>query len=426
MAYELFVSLRHLRAKRTQKFISLNTWISIGGVALGVMALIVVIAVMSGFGKDLRDKILGTTSHAVINNINRSGISDVEKIILQVRSVPGVTAASPFIMSHVMLTHGDAVSGVVIRGVDVAQKGRVSDLEKNLIQGSLEFMATEKKKSQGKSRKFSRAGAVLGKELARRSGLRVGDVVSMVSPSSRITPMGLIPKMKVFYVAGIFESGMFEYDANLVFISIPAAQNFFSMKNKVTGIEVWVDDIEAADTIATAIQEKLKFPFFVRDWMKMNKNLFSALQLEKVMMFMILVLIILVAAFNIVSTLFMVVMEKTKEIAILKSMGATRKSIIKIFSYQGLIIGLLGTFLGCAAGFTIVPNLNEIVGFIEDVFGFTAFPSDVYYLDKLPSDIQYMDSFLIVVFSIVICFVASLYPAWRASRLDPVEGLRYE
>lgn len=426
MAYELFVSLRQLRAKRTQKFISLNTWISIGGVALGVMALIVVIAVMSGFGKDLRDKILGTTSHAVVTNINRSGISDVDKIIQQVKSVPGVIAASPFIMNHVMLTHGDSVSGIVIRGVDVVNKGRVSDLEKNLKAGSLDFMEAEKKKVQGKSGKHSRAGAVLGNELARRSGLRVGDVVSMVSPSSRITPMGLIPKMKVFYVAGIFESGMFEYDANLAFISIPAAQNFFSMKNKVTGIEVWVDDIETADTIAKAIQGKLKFPFFVRDWMKMNKNLFSALQLEKVMMFMILVLIILVAAFNIVSTLFMVVMEKTKEIAILKSMGATRKSIIKIFSYQGLIIGLVGTFVGCVAGFTIVPNLNEIVGFIEDVFGFTAFPSDVYYLDKLPSEIQYMDSFLIVVFSIVICFVASLYPAWRASRLDPVEGLRYE
>jgi lipoprotein-releasing system permease protein len=423
MAYELFVSLRHLKAKRTQKFISLNTWISIGGVALGVMALIVVIAVMSGFGKDLRDKILGTTSHAVITNINRSGIKDVKNIIQQVKAVPGVVSAAPFIMNHVMLTHGASASGIVVRGVDVTG---VSDLKKNLIEGSLDFMETEKISGKSSNGKISRAKVVLGKELARRNGLRVGDVVSMVSPSSRITPMGLIPKIKIFEVAGVFESGMFEYDANLAFISIPAAQNFFSMQGRVSGVEVWVEDIDQAAVIAKEIQEKLQFPYFVRDWMRMNKNLFSALQLEKVVMFVILILIILVAAFNIVSTLFMVVMEKTKEIAILMSMGATRKSIIKIFSFQGLIIGLVGTFVGCVGGFTVVPYLNEIVGFIETLFGFTAFPSDIYYLDKLPSEIQYWDSFLIVIFSILICFIASLYPAWRASRLNPVEGLRYE
>lgn len=426
MAYELFVSLRHLKAKRTQKFISLNTWISIGGVALGVMALIVVIAVMSGFGKDLRDKILGTTSHAVITNINRSGIADVENIIRQVKEVPGVAAAAPFIMNHVMLTHGQSASGIVIRGVNVVREEGVSDLEKNLIEGSLDFLETEKISGKSSNGKLSRSKVVLGKELARRNGLQVGDVVSMVSPSSRITPMGLIPKMKIFQVAGVFESGMYEYDANLAFISIPAAQNFFSMQGKVSGVEVWVDDIDQAAVIAKEIQEKLKFPYFVRDWMRMNKNLFSALQLEKVVMFVILILIILVAAFNIVSTLFMVVMEKTKEIAILMSMGASRKSIIKIFSFQGLIIGLVGTVVGCVGGFTAVPYLNEIVGFIESIFGITAFPSDIYYLDKLPSEIQYRDSFLIVIFSILICFIASLYPAWRASRLNPVEGLRYE
>ncbi len=426
MAYELFVSLRHLRAKRTQKFISLNTWISIGGVALGVMALIVVIAVMSGFGKDLRDKILGTTSHAVITNINRTGITDVDTVIRLVTDIPGVVGAAPFIMSQVMLTHGESASGVVLRGVDVVRENGESDLEKNIIQGSLDFIEKEKKLSQEKGGGIKRAGVILGKELARRSGIRTGDVISMVSPSSRITPMGLIPKMKVFKVEGIFESGMYEYDSNLAFISIPAAQSFFSMKDKVSGIEVWVKDIEQAARIGTEIQEKLGFPFFVRDWMRMNKNLFSALRLEKIVMFVILILIILVAAFNIVSTLFMVVMEKTKEIAIMKSMGATRTSIIKIFSFQGLIIGFTGTVVGCIGGFTIVPYLNEIVGFIERVFGITAFPSDVYYLDKLPSEIQYLDSFLIVIFSILICFIASLYPAWRASRLNPVEGLRYE
>jgi len=422
MSYELFISLRHLKAKRSQKFISLNTWISVGGVALGVMALIVVIAVMSGFGKDLRDKILGTNSHVVVTNITRTGMEDYEAIIEKVKKVKGVNAAAPFILNQVMLTYGGNAMGVVVRGLDPELEAGVSDLEKNLVQGSLEMLGGPAK-STGKPR---RAGIILGKELARRLGVQRDDVVSMVAPASRVTPMGLIPKIKLFKVVGFFESGMFEYDSNLAFISIYSAQKFFSMKGKVSGIEIRVEDIEQADQVAAEIQQSLGFPYYARDWMQMNKNLFSALRLEKIVMFIILILIILVAAFNIVSTLFMVVMEKNKEIAILKSMGASRSSIMKIFSYQGLIIGIVGTAVGCVGGFTVVPNLNEIVGFIEDLFGITAFPSDVYYLDKIPSDIQYFDSFLIVVFSIVICFLASLYPAWRASRLDPVEGLRYE
>ena len=422
MSYELFVSLRQLKAKRTQRFISLNTWISIGGVALGVMALIVVIAVMSGFGKDLRDKILGTNSHVVVTNVTQTGMVDYETIMEKVVKVEGVKAAAPFILNQVMLAYGDNAVGVVVRGVDADREAGVSDLEKNLVQGSLK-MLERPDKSSGKPR---RDGIILGKELARRLGVQLEDAVSMVAPASRMTPMGLIPKIKLFLVVGFFESGMFEYDSNLAFISIHSAQKFFAMKGKVSGIEIRVVDIEQADQVAAGIQDSLGFPYFARDWMRMNKNLFSALRLEKIVMFIILILIILVAAFNIVSTLFMVVMEKTKEIAILKSMGASRSSIMKIFSFQGLIIGVTGTMIGCIGGFTVVPNLNEIVGLIENIFGIRAFPSDVYYLDKLPSEIQYFDSFLIVVFSIIICFVASLYPAWRASRLDPVEGLRYE
>ena len=422
MSYELFVSLRHLKAKRTQKFISLNTWISVGGVALGVMALIVVIAVMSGFGKDLRDKILGTNSHVVVSNISRTSMGDYEVIIKKIMRTEGVNAAAPFILSQVMLTYGSNSKGVVVRGVDPEREAGVSDLEKNLVQGSLNMLEGPEK-SLGKPR---RAGIILGRELAHRLGVQREDVVSMISPASRVTPMGLIPKIKLFQVVGFFESGMFEYDSNLAFVSIHAAQKFFSMKGKVSGIEIQVREIERADKIAKEIQSSLGFPYHARDWMRMNKNLFSALRLEKIVMFIILILIILVAAFNIVSTLFMVVMEKSKEIAILKSMGASRFSIMKIFSFQGLIIGVTGTAIGCVGGFTIVPNLNEIVGFIETLFGITAFPSDVYYLDKLPSKIEYFDSFLIVIFSIIICFLASLYPAWRASRMDPVEGLRYE
>ena len=428
MSYELFVSIRHLSAKKSKKFISLNTWISIAGVGLGVMALIVVIAVMSGFSKDLRDKILVTNSHVVVSNMNRAMVENYDGIIKKVRSVKGVLAAAPFIMNQVMLINGDRVSGIVVRGIDPEKEETVSDLGKNMVSGTVSDLKTKSSFSgeiKGREKK-NRAGIILGKELLRRLGVGVGDIVSMVSPVSRVTPVGLIPRMKLFKVVGVFESGMYEYDANLSFILLKAAQKFFSMKNGVSGIEVRVADIEQAGNIASVIQNKLGFPYLVRDWMRMNKNLFSALKLEKIVMFIILILIIFVAAFNIVSTLFMLVMEKTREIAILKSMGASCSSIIKIYSYQGLVIGLVGTFLGCATGFVIVPNLNEIVSFIESIFGIVAFPSDVYYLDRLPSKIQYMDSFLIIIFSVVICLVASLYPAWRASKLDLVNGLRYE
>lgn len=423
MSYELFVSLRHLRTKRSSKFISLNTWISIGGVALGVMALIVVIAVMSGFGKDLRDKILGTNSHVVVKSLNRSGVENYEAVAEGIRQVGGVRTAAPFIMNQVMLVHESNVSGIVVRGIDPEREAGGSDLSRNLVAGDLGALNAPKEGAGGSP---ARPGIILGKELAMRLGVRLGNSVSMISPASRVTPVGLIPKMKLFTVVGFFQSGMFEYDANLAFISIPAAQKFFSMQDRVTGVEIWVDDIDQAGRIAAEIQERLGFPYHTRDWMSMNRNLFNALQLEKVVMFIILILIILVAAFNIISTLFMLVMEKTKEIAILKAMGASGGSIMKIFSLQGLIIGLVGTLLGAIGGFLIVPNLNEIVGFIEENFGITAFPKDIYYLDKLPSEIQYMDSLLIVLFSILICFVASLYPAWRAARLKPVDGLRYE
>jgi lipoprotein-releasing system permease protein len=383
---------------------------------------------MSGFSKDLRDKILGTNSHVVVSSMNRAMVENYDDIVKKVRSVKGVIAAAPFIMNQVMLINGDRVSGIVVRGIDPEKEETVSDLGKNMVSGTVSDLKAKSSVSgeiKGREKK-NRAGIILGKELSRRLGVEVGDIVSMVSPVSRVTPVGLIPRMKLFKVVGVFESGMYEYDANLSFILLKSAQKFFSMKNGVSGIEVRVADIEQAGNIASAIQKELGFPYLVRDWMRMNKNLFSALKLEKVVMFIILILIIFVAAFNIVSTLFMLVMEKAKEVAILKSMGASCSSIMKIYSYQGLFIGLVGTFLGCAVGFVIVPNLNEIVSSIESIFGIVAFPSDIYYLDRLPSKIQYMDSFLIVIFSVVICLAASLYPAWRASKLELVDGLRYE
>ena len=431
MGYEWFVSLRQLRSRKTQNFISLITLISIGGVALGVMALIVVIAVMSGFGKDLRDKIIGTTSHIVVTAFEQGGMNGYEKVISDVKTVEGVKDAAPYIFKQVMLIKGSSVSGVAIRGVDPEREANISDLEDNLIAGDMKllnggvFPKFKGIDDDTESKPF-RNGVILGNELARSLRATVGDVVGVVAPVAKMTPLGLIPSMKILTVVGIFQSGMYEYDSGLAFISIATAQKFFSMRDKVTGIEIKVHDLDNADQTAKDIQAKLGYPYFARDWMQMNKNLFSALQLEKVVMFIILILIILVAAFNIISTLFMVVMEKTKDIAILKSMGATRGSILKIFCLHGLFIGLSGTLAGCIGGFTIVPNINEIVSVLENTFGFKAFPADVYYLNKLPSDIQYMDSFLIIIFSILICFAASLYPAWRASRLNPVDGLRYE
>ncbi len=426
MSYELRISWRHLCSRKSQKFISLITFISMGGVALGVMALIVVIAVMTGFGQNLRDKILGTNSHIVVTQLMSNGMEDYENVLEKVKTVPQVKDAAPFILKQVMLTFGQRSSGVVIRGVDPEREANISDLQKNLTEGKLSYLDHAPQSAADQEAGIQRKGIILGKELARNLGAYTGDILGILSPSVRMTPLGIIPKIKIVEVVGIFESKMYEYDANLAFISISSAQSLFSMNNRVTGIEIKVADIDAAGKIAETIKDKLGRPYFVRDWMQMNKNLFSALKVEKVTMFIILILIILVAAFNIISTLFMVVMDKAKDIAILKSMGATRRSIMQIFSMQGLIIGICGTALGCIAGFTIVPNLNEIVGFIEWLFEFKAFPQDVYYLDELPSQIQWFDSFLIIVFSILICFLASLYPAWRASRLDPVDGLRYE
>ncbi len=426
MSYELRISWRHLCSRKSQKFISLITFISMGGVGVGVMALIVVIAVMTGFGKNLRDKILGTNSHIVVTQLMSNGMEDYENVIRQVKTVPQVKDAAPFILKQVMLTFGQRSSGVVIRGVDPEREANISDLQKNLIEGKLAYLDRAPPRPSAENSGIQRKGIILGKELARSLGVATGDILGVISPSVRMTPLGMIPKIKMVEVVGIFESKMYEYDANLAFISISSAQSLFGLKNRVSGIEIRVDDIDEASYIAAVIQEKLGMPYHARDWMQMNKNLFSALKVEKVTMFIILILIILVAAFNIISTLFMVVMDKAKDIAILKSMGATRRSIMRVFSMQGLIIGICGTALGCLGGFTMVPNLNEIVALVEKIFAIEIFPPEVYYLDALPSKIQWFDSCLIIVFSILICFLASLYPAWRASRLDPVEGLRYE
>ncbi|OGW12835.1 MAG: ABC transporter permease [Nitrospinae bacterium RIFCSPLOWO2_12_39_16] len=417
MSYEIFISLRYLKAKRKQAFISLITWISIGGVAVGVTALIVVISVMGGMQEDLRNKILGTNSHVVVLS-NEGAMTKYGEIIKKIEGVPHVVSASPFIFNQVMLTSHSSVSGVAIRGIDPDLEAKVTDLSKRVKEGGLKLLKTPQSSELQTPNSELIEGIVIGKDLARNLAVFLGDTIDVVSPFGRATPMGTTPKVEKFRVVGIFDTGMYEYDSSLALISIPAAQRFFSMGETVTGIEIKVDDIYLADSVADKIHSMLGFPYWTRDWMEMNKNLFSALKLEKFGMFVILTLIIIVAAFNIIGTLIMMVMEKGRDIAILKSMGATDNSIMKIFIMEGLIIGIAGTIIGCIGGYVLCELL--------DTYHFIKLPSDVYQLDTLPVKMNPIDFLYISLSAIVISFLATIYPSWNASRLDPVEALRYE
>jgi len=402
MSYEIFIGLRYLKAKRKQTFVSLITIISIAGVTVGVTALIVVLAVMNGFKEDLRDKILGVTSHVVISRFD-GNISKYEQVKTKVEEVSGVAAATPFIYTQVMVSSRQAISGAVLRGIDPNTASKVINLPKNLRAGSLKDLAAE----DGLSGPIGTPGIIVGNELARNLGVSQGEPVTVISPLGRLTPLGQVPRSQTFRVTGIFDSGMYEYDSTLAYVSLWAAQRFLGIGDRVTGIEVRVDDIYKAGR-----------PYWSRDWMRMNKNLFSALKLEKIVMFIILTLIILVAAFNIVGTLIMVVLEKTRDIAILKSMGATRRSIMKIFIIEGAVIGLVGTVLGLLGGYTLCELLAT--------YKFIELPQDVYYISKLPVKMDPVDVALIALAAMVISLVATLYPAWQASRLDPAEAIRYE
>jgi lipoprotein-releasing system permease protein len=418
MRYEWFIGLRYLKAKRKQTFISIITIISIVGVAVGVMTLIVVLAVMSGFEKTLKEKILGTQAHLVVLKANQQGMDHYEEVLKQVQDVKGVVSAAPFIFNQVMLSSESNVSGVVIKGIDPDRVGKVTELAHNMKAGRLQDLK--------ESGDHDSSGIILGVELAKHLGVTLNDAIQVISPLGTMTPMGMMPKMKRFRVVGIFYSGMYEYDNTMAYVSLESAQKFFGMGARVTGIEIKTDDIYKVKEIGKEIRQKLGFPFWTKDWMEMNRNLFSALKLEKIAMFIILVLIVLVAALNIISTLIMVVMEKNKDIAILKSMGTPSKGILRIFIIEGGIIGVVGTTLGTILGLSIALNLDKIVAFLENRFGFKIFSPDIYYIEKFPSQVNPMDVGLIVMTAIFISLLATLYPSWRASKLDPAEALRYE
>ena len=417
-SYELFVGLRYLRAKRRNRTISLNTVVSIAGITLGVAALIGTLGIMTGFKEDLQAKILGTTSHIVVQDRTRDGMADYDALAAKIERVPHVVAATPFIYRQVLLTSQSAVQGIVVRGIDPKREVRVTEVGRNIIKGRLEELESE---AGGAAPPDSspKPGMALGRELALRLGVTVGDSVNVVSPvgsGASLSSVLMTPKIRTFRVVAIFQSGMYEYDSSLAYLSLAEAQKFFNLTAAATGIEVKVDDIFQAAEIARAIDHELGFPYWARDWMQLNRNLLSALKLEKTMMFLLLVLIIAVASFNIISTLTMIVTEKQREIAILKAMGATRRAIMRIFMLNGLIIGVTGTVIGIPLGYAFLYLIEK----------YWTFDQTVYYIAHIPVHVQTLDVLLVSFSAILISFAATVYPSLQAAKLDPAAALRYE
>jgi lipoprotein-releasing system permease protein len=416
MRYEFFIGLRYLRARRRETFISLITIISVLGVMIGVMTLNVVMAVMTGFEETLRDRLLGINAHVALV---KSGdqLREYEKLLEQVRQTKGVVAASPSIYGQVMLTSGPRVSGVVVRGVDPDKVNQVVDIERYIRDGSLQSLK-QQQPLQVQGRTILLPGVIIGIRLANQLGVFVGSPIQVVSPLGSPTAIGVIPKVRRFVVVGIFDSGMSEIDSTLVYMNLKDAQTFFELGDAVTNIEIRVQDVYRAQSVAQDIQRRLGFPYLTEDWSRLWPNLFSALKLEKTVYFLVLLLMVLIGAFNIISTLTMVVMEKRKDIAILQSMGATRDSIRRIFLIKGCVIGVVGTLLGVFLGLAICLLIQK--------YRFIELPKDVFLISTVPVRI-YLSNFLLVGFaSLFVCLLASIYPARQAAKLDPVEIIRYE
>lgn len=407
LPYQIFIAFRYLKSKKKHKGVSVNTAISIGGVAVGVMALLVVLSVMSGFQEDLQKKILGANAHIIIRDY-KGTMTDSAGLTEKLASSKEILSFAPFVIGQVMVSFNSRAHGVYIRGIDPEIEAKTTEILSHIKDGDFRRLSEDKEIP----------GIIIGKELAANLGALLGDKINVVSPVGEIGPMGMLPRIKQFRVVAIFEIGMFEYDANLVLTAMKPAQEFFGMQGSISGIELRLKDIYKAPEVKKQLQESLGLRYIVLDWMQMNKNLFSALKLEKFAMFVILVLIILVASFNIISNLIMNVMEKSREIAILKAIGATNKSIMTIFMLQGLFIGLIGTVTGITGGY--------LLGVILNKFQIIKLPADVYYLSHLPVKMSLFDFVTVAFAAIMISFAATLYPAWQAAKLNPVEPLRYE
>jgi lipoprotein-releasing system permease protein len=411
--FELFVGLRYTRAKRRTHFISFISLISMLGIALGIAALITVMSVMNGFEKEIRARILGAAAHIQIL-AGEEGLSDWRRLMEEVKRHPEVVAAAPFVQGQGLLSTGSAVRGVFVRGIVPELEDQVADFRKGMRSGKLEDL---------------RAGEfniVLGIGVARALKLSVGDRVTLISPQGQVTPAGLMPRLKQFNVAGIFSMDHNEYDSALVLANMQDTQVLYRLGDSVSGIRIKVRDIDRAPQVARELAKSVPRDMYLSDWTQQNVNYFRAIQIEKRMMFIILTLIIAVAAFNLVSTLVMVVTDKHPDIAILRTLGASPASIMKIFVVQGAVIGTIGTLLGVFFGVLLALNVDTVVPFIERTFHFQILSSEVYYISELPSDLHLSDVLTVALMSLVLAFIATIYPSWRAARVNPAEALRYE
>ncbi|MBX9850029.1 MAG: lipoprotein-releasing ABC transporter permease subunit [Rhodocyclaceae bacterium] len=413
MRYELLIGLRYTRAKRRNHFISFISMISMLGIALGVAALIVVLSVMNGFQKELRTRILGVASHIQIST-DSNELSDWASIASKATQHKQVQGAAPYVQAQGLLSYDQTVRGTVVRGILPTEEEKVADFEQHMKIGSLEKL------------KPGEFGIILGADLARALRAFDGDKVTLIAPQGTNTPAGMLPRLKQFTVVGVFEVGMFEYDNGLALIHMNDAQRLYQMGENVSGVRLKLDDLFAAPRVARELYGMFQADVYINDWTRSHANFFRAVQIEKNMMFLILLLIVAVAAFNIVSTLVMAVTDKQADIAILRTLGAEPKSIMMIFIIQGALIGCIGLAMGVIGGVALALNIDVVVPFLERMLGFQFLAKDVYYITDLPSELKWDDVGIITVVSFVLTLVATLYPSWRASRTNPAEALRYE
>ncbi|GMR21413.1 MAG: lipoprotein-releasing ABC transporter permease subunit [Gammaproteobacteria bacterium] len=410
---ELFIGLRYTRAKRRNHFISFISLTSMLGIVLGVMALITVLSVMNGFGKELRDRILGVVSHVTITQGNNR-LANWQGVATTLGKHESVLATAPYISGQGMLSRGKQVSGVVVRGIVPKYEKTVSHLADKVTSGSLDDLRPGK------------FGIIIGNELAWKLNVSKGAQISLIIPQALATPAGMLPRFKRFTVIGVFEVGMYEYDSGLALIHIQDAARLYGMAGAVSGLRLRLDDLFAAPRVAAELEEILDSGYFARDWTQEHANFFRALKIEKRVMLIILLLIVAVAAFNIVSTLVMVVTDKQNDIAILRTLGLSPAGVMGVFMVQGTVIGVVGTLLGVISGVLLALNVEEVVHFIEGILQTTFLAADVYYITDLPADIHWQDVTVIALASLVMGMFATIYPAWRASRVQPAEALRFE